>query len=126
MRHLAAAFLTSCCGLLAQTYTISTFAGGGPPDNTPATTIGLQLSGDGCIWAAENVAVDAAGNVFIASGYSVFRLDRATRNVSRIAGNGSGGPSSDGPATTSALGGFAVGLAVDAAGDPAAPSDGEG
>src|SRR5579862_1168219 len=73
-----AVLLMSLPALLGQTFTISTFAGGGPPDNVPATSIAVNGP----------VAVDSAGNAFFAVGYSVFRRDRTTGNVTQVAGNG--------------------------------------
>jgi hypothetical protein len=139
MRNLAAVFLMLSSALLGRTYKISTFAGGGPPDNVPATSLGLDLGNNAFI--SVNSAADAVGNVFFASGNSVFRLDRATGIVSRVAGNGPGGFSgqrirkvsngvittvagtgdfgssgNNGPATSAEFE-FPIALAVDAAGN---------
>ncbi len=103
-----AVFLVFSSALLAQTYTISTFAGGGPPNNVSATAVGL---------AATGVAVDAAGNAYISSLTSVFLLDHASGTVSRVVGTGIGGVNGDnGPATSARLLGPS-GLAVDSAGN---------
>jgi len=61
--------------VVGQTYTISTLAGGGLPVNIPGTT---ALMGQ-----APGVAVDANGNVFIASSslHIVLRLDAATGSM---------------------------------------------
>jgi NHL repeat/Galactose oxidase, central domain len=71
--------------------------------------------------SVRGVAVDAAGNVFFASGaysaYSVLRLDAGTGRLTSVAGNGTPGFSGDGgPATSAQLDG-AVDVALDAAGN---------
>lgn len=87
-------------------YTIRTIAGGGPPDGSPAQTIGLQ---------PHSVTVDSAGSVYVASG-RIFRITPGG-SLSVVAGNGgAAGYSGDGvPALTSALWN-AVGIAVDSTG----------
>ena len=91
---------------LGQTYTIETFAGGALPNNTPGTSASLWTVG---------TAVDAAGNVFIASLDAVFRLDAATGVLTLVAGDGTSGFRGDnGPATSAQLDGPSV--AVDASG----------
>ena len=65
------------------------------------------------------IAADRTGNVFLSLGdYDlVLRLDAATGNLTRVAGNGTRGFSGDGgPATGAQLSGPA-GLAIDAAGN---------
>jgi sugar lactone lactonase YvrE len=119
MRQVATLFLMLSSALLGQTYTISTFAGGGPPDNSPGTSLALDLNDDyyECLPLPNSVAVDAAGDVFIASGYAVFRLDHATGRMSRVAGDGTHGLSTDdGPATGGPLG-ITFAVAVDSTGD---------
>ena len=96
--------------VVGQTYTISTLAGGGLPVNIPGTT---ALLGQ-----APGVAVDANGNVFIASSslHIVLRLDAATGVLSLVAGNGNAGFSGDnGPATSAQLS-FPNRVAVDSNG----------
>jgi sugar lactone lactonase YvrE len=111
MRNLATAFLVFSSALLGRTYTISTFAGGGPPDNVPGTSMGLNLAG------GVGMTADAAGNVFFATGNAVFRWDHASGTVKRVAGTGSSGFSGDnGPATSAQLS-YPTGFAVDAAGN---------
>jgi sugar lactone lactonase YvrE len=106
MRRLSL-FLMYSSALLAQTYTISTFAGGGPPDNTPGTSIGLIPGA---------IAADAAGNVFFAGSHYVFKLDRSTGNVTRIAGNGADGFGGDNGPASGATFNFPTGIAVDSHG----------
>ena len=113
MRLVSAAILSmvvSGCAF-GQTYTISTFAGGGLPVNIPGTQAGLRSVG--------SVAVDRAGNVLFTDPYNhiVLRLDGTTGGVSLVAGNGTPGYSGDnGPATSAQLL-LPVGIAVDSAGN---------
>ena len=101
------ALISTAPTALAQ-YTISTFAGGGPP---PTPVAGLSAS----IGQVLAVAADPAGNVYFSSGLCVFRLDR-DGIMTRIAGNCRAGFSGDGgPATEAQL--SAHGLAFDAAGN---------
>jgi uncharacterized protein (TIGR03437 family) len=100
-----------------QTYTISTIAGGGLPVNIPGTSGSLGL--------VSGVAIDPAGNVFIASSQYqvVLRLDAKTSILTLVAGNGTAGFSGDnGPATRAQLNLTSqffgpAGLAVDSAGN---------
>jgi hypothetical protein len=108
MRLLGVVCLVFSSVVWGQTYTISTIAGGGPPDNVLATSVGLDPSG---------IAVDAAGNVYFSNRANVLRLDAATGKITRVAGNGSFGYSGDGgPATLAALANPS-GLAVDSLGN---------
>jgi sugar lactone lactonase YvrE len=100
---------------------ISTVAGNGSSgfsgDGGPATA--AQLAGpDQRGYASSGVAVDAAGNLFIADTYNNrIRKVTAAGIISTVAGNGSAGFSGDGgPATAAQLGGPS-GVAVDAAGN---------
>src|SRR6185295_16656166 len=102
-------FLLSANFAVAQQYTISTLAGGSPPP-TPAVAVSASI-GD-----PPRVAVDATGNIYFASVYSIFRIDRAG-NLTRIAGTGRRGLTGDGGAALSAQLLNPVGLAVDAAGN---------
>ncbi len=96
------------CSAAGQTYTIKTFAGGVLPNNIPGTSASIDPWG---------VAVDAAGNVFIASGLSaVFRMDARTGVLTLVAGTVSSAFSGDGgPATNASLN--PAGVAVDRAGN---------
>ncbi len=92
--------------------TISTVAGNGTEgyngDSIPATSAEL--------WLPIGVAVDSAGNLFIAelTGYRIRKVTPAG-TISTVAGNGSPGYN-DGPATSAGLN-FPTGVAVDGAGD---------
>ena len=91
---------------------ITTVAGGGsgsPGDGGPAiaAALGYPLS----------VALDASGDVFIADGGRVRRVDHATGVITTVAGDGTQGFSGDGgPATAAALSG-PYGVAANASGD---------
>src|ERR1035437_4615197 len=100
------------CSAWGQTYTISTFAGGGQPVNVPGTSVGL---GPGSLLC---VAADQAGNLFFSVDQSsILRLDATAGILTLVAGNGTYGFSGDnGPATSAQFNGIS-GLAVDAAGN---------
>ncbi len=89
----------------AQTYKISTMAGGGLPVNIQGTSALLEN--------ANAVAVDGVGNVFLATEHVVLRLDIGTGMLSLVAGNGTWGFSGDGGKATSAQLNWPSGLAVD-------------
>ena len=115
MRLSSTAILTlviSCCAF-GQTYTINTFAGNGTigysGDNGPATSAQLNQPG--------GVAVDAAGNVYIADTVNNRIRKVANGVISTVAGNGTLGYSGDdGPATSAQLS-WPAGVAVDSAGN---------
>lgn len=93
-------------------YAISTFAGSAvqaAPKAGPATASPLDLP--------SSVAVDTAGNVYIADTYN-FDVEKVTPSgqLSVIAGTGSLGTPTPGPATSSALN-YPEGLAVDSSGN---------
>ena len=93
----------------AQTYTISTFAGGGLPVNIPGTSAG--------IYNPQAVAVDKAGNVFFADAdHVVLRLDAGTGVLTLVAGTGVAGFSGDDGLAINAQLNNPAGIAVDAAG----------
>src|SRR5579872_366987 len=73
------------CAAFGQTYTISTFAGGGLPVNVSATSASLQT--------ITGLAVDSTGNIFMAVNvYNlVLRLDPKSGTLSLVAGNGTFG-----------------------------------
>jgi uncharacterized protein (TIGR03437 family) len=92
---------------------ISTVAGGGSGalgDGGPATaaTVGGDLSG---------VAVDAAGNLYIATFNRIRKVNAATGIISTIAGNGTAGFSGDGGLATNGEISGALGVAVDSSGN---------
>ena len=93
---------------------ISTVAGNGTQgfsgDGGAATSAQLYSSG--------GVAVDAAGNIYIAdNGNNVIRKVNTNGIISTIAGNGTQGFSGDGGAATSANLSYPTGLEVDASGN---------
>lgn len=78
----------------AQGYSISTFAGGYLPNNTPAISAELNRP--------SKVAVDSSGNAFIVDVDVAMRLDTKTNLLTTVAGNGSIGFSGEGGRATSA------------------------
>ena len=101
--------LAVSCPASAQSYTISTYAGGGLPVNIPGTSASLR--------GVNAIAADRAGNVFFTAGIVVLRLDAVTGILSLVAGNGTYGFSGDnGPATSAQLN-YPGGIAVDSAGN---------
>jgi hypothetical protein len=99
----------------ASTGVITTVAGNGSwgyfGDGGPATS--AMLSYD------TNVAVDSAGNVYIADKYNmrVRKVSAATGIITTIAGNGTAGYSGDGSLATSAELDWPFGVAVDPVGN---------
>jgi uncharacterized protein (TIGR03437 family) len=94
--------------------TITTVAGNGQEgyagDGGPATAASL--------WLPEGVAVDAAGNLYIAdSNNSRIRKVTPAGTITTVAGNGQWGYSGDGGPATPAMLGDPGGVAVDAAGN---------
>ncbi len=112
-RGLSVRFAVSLCltvaTAFAQSYRISTVAGGSGPA-TPAAATSVAIG------QPHRLAADAAGNVYFGSMNSVFKLD--TKGVlTVVAGNSRPGFSGDGgPATSAQLNG-PEGLAVDSAGN---------
>ena len=103
-------FAVSCCAF-SQSYTVTTLAGGGLPENLPGASVGLGV--------VSGTAVDAEGNVFIAlpDYHIVARMDAVSGILTRVAGNGTPGYSGDnGPAISAQLS-FPAGLAIDSAGN---------
>lgn len=92
----------------AQTYTITTFAGGGVPASLP----GIATS----LYGPRSVAVDESGNIYFADGQTILRLDAKTNLVSLAAGNGAQGAGGDDGLATNARLYNPVGVAIDAAG----------
>ena len=96
----------------AATQVITTVAGGGAGgDGGPASSAQLKYP--------LGVAVDGAGNVFIAEwfGFRVRRVDAATGVISTVAGDGTEGFSGDGGPSTSAQLAGATGVVVDSTGN---------
>src|SRR5438067_480277 len=98
MRVLPAVLLASIISYSAfgQTYTISTFAGGGLPVNIPGTSASLGRN------VPQFIAADPAGNVFFVDQNTVLRLNVTTGTLTLVAGNGTTGFSGDNGLATSA------------------------
>ena len=81
-------------------------------DGGPATSASLN--------SPLGVAVDAAGNVFIAdtNNQRIRRVEAATGTITTVAGDGNRGFGGDGGPATSASLNFPYGVAVDGAGNP--------
>jgi uncharacterized protein YjiK len=106
-RAIAAAEVAGC---VPPPPTISTLAGGGVGDG------GLAVNAP--VDAPEGVAVDAAGNMYIAdSGNNRVRKVSTSGTITTVAGNGSYGFSGDGGPATNASLSYPTGVAVDAAGN---------
>jgi uncharacterized protein (TIGR03437 family) len=98
---------------LAQSFTISTFAGGG--GNFPCAGLPKQA-----VFASPtSVATDASGNVYIADtqNYQVCEVTVSNGNIVTFAGNGGYGYSGDGGQAVNATMGEPNGVAVDSAGN---------
>ena len=93
--------------LWAQQYTISTYAGGGVPNDLPGTSISFS---------PQRVCVDKVGNLFILDLYAVYKLP-PSGPATIVAGNGTAGFSGDGGPATSAQLNNPLGIALDAQGD---------
>ena len=97
----------------AATGTISTIAGSGEwgysGDGGPATQAQLGYP--------EGVTVDGAGNLYIADGRRVRKVEAATGTISTIAGSGEWGYSGDGGPATRAQLRYPSGVTVDGAGN---------
>jgi uncharacterized protein (TIGR03437 family) len=115
MRLLLLTLVTFSCSASAQTYTISTIAGGALPVNIAGTSASLDSD------APLVITADRSGNVFFLDQYTVLRLDAVSGLLTAAAGNGTTGFSGDGgPATSAQLNipqAEAQGLAVDSAGN---------
>ena len=113
MRIVSALFVVSISSYsaLSQTYTVSTFAGGGAPVNVAGTSAffaTIQLHG---------AATDTMGNLFFGYQDSLLRLDATSGVVRRVAGTGSPGFSGDqGPAALAQFS-LVAGVALDSAGN---------
>ena len=95
---------------ITPTGTVSTFAGSG--NQGSGNGVGIQAS----FWDPRGIAVDAAGNVYVAEqGLNIIRKITTTGIVTTFAGSGSGGLN-DGDLTTAGIN-YPFGLATDAIGD---------
>jgi hypothetical protein len=92
---------------------ITTMAGNGtsgpPGDGGKATEAGLNRP--------TAVAVDGAGNIYIAEGVRIRKVTAATGVITTVAGNGTKGDGGDGARATSAQLSWPHGIAVDTAGN---------
>ena len=107
---LAIATLIAPATAAAQTYTISTLAGGALPVNIPGASASL-------FGPQSTFTIDPSGNLFFVDGNTVLRLDATSGIITLIAGNGTAGYSGDnGPAVSAQLHN-PYGIALDAAGN---------
>jgi trimeric autotransporter adhesin len=94
----------------AQTYTISTFAGGALP-------VSIQGPSASLYGPQSAMITDTAGNLFFVDGNTILRLETGSNLLTLIAGNGTAGYSGDnGPAVAAQLH-APCGLAIDSAGN---------
>ncbi|HLH44532.1 MAG TPA: IPT/TIG domain-containing protein [Bryobacteraceae bacterium] len=101
--------LASCVPLAAQTYTVTTIAGGTP---APAVAAGSSLA----LGGLGRVGVDPAGDVYFTALNSVYRLSQGG-TVTRVAGNGRAGFSGDGGPALGAQLNSPQGVVVDTQGN---------
>ncbi|MBI1922332.1 MAG: chitobiase/beta-hexosaminidase C-terminal domain-containing protein [Geobacter sp.] len=103
--------VTAGTGLAVGPGDIVTVAGGGSGDGSAAVEIGIN--------SPFGVALDGAGNLYIADTYNarVRKVAAGTGIVTTVAGNGTGGFSGDGGPATSASFSGPIGVAVDNAGN---------
>lgn len=109
MRLLLAVLLT-LPSVYGQTYTISTFAGGGLPIDILGTSARLGPL------VPQSAAADINGNLIFPTQNSVLRLDARTGILSLIAGNGTPGFSGDTGLATGAQLNQPTGVALDSTG----------
>jgi sugar lactone lactonase YvrE len=107
----AALFLAFSAGASAQSYIISTVAGGSSGDGGLATSGGLG--------EPFGATVDSSGDLYIAdyANHRIRQVAAATGIITTVAGNGAAGFGGDGAAATSATLGFPYGVAVDSSGN---------
>src|SRR5436190_6711051 len=107
--RLAVSLFTVATLAAAQSYTISTVAGGAAPV-TPVPAINAAAG------QPTSVAADANGNVYFTSLNAIFRID-ARGNLTRLAGTTRGGFSGDGGFALDATLKNPNGLAIDSQGN---------
>ena len=107
---LTLASLAATGSVFAQSYTLSTFAGSALPSNIQATNASLGAIG--------GIALDAAGNVYIANGQygRVVSVNPTSGALALLAGNGTHGFSGDGGPAAGAQMTFPSAVAVDSSG----------
>src|SRR5579863_7673360 len=89
--------LAAASPLFGQNYTITTFAGGGLPNNILGSSVSL-------VNPPQALAADTAGDTYFLYQNSVIRRDVQTGILTVVAGNGTPGFSGDtGPATNAQL-----------------------
>ena len=98
----------ACCAAFAQPYSISTVAGGAPP-NTPVAATGITIG------QPRRVTTDSSGSVYFSSDNAVFKIAGGT--LALVAGNSRPGFSGDGGAAVNAQLNAPQGLAVDSHGN---------
>jgi internalin A len=101
----------------ASTGIITTVSGGGAGFARETEPEGDRCLTDKAMFGPSAMAVDKAGNAYIASGYRICKVDAHTGIITTVAGNGTGGYSGDGGAATSASFFRPDGLAVDSDGN---------
>ena len=108
MRKFLSFFVLLAASLACSAQIISTVAGGGVGDGLPAVQAGLNFP--------QQLAIDAAGNVFIAESGRVRRVDAGTGVITTVVGTGERYYSGDGgPATAARL--RPTGVVVDGSGN---------
>jgi sugar lactone lactonase YvrE len=109
MKRILALSVFAACELLAQQYTISSFAGGGmAPNSVPASSVRISVS--------YGIAVSTAGDVYFASGNSIMKVD-SKGILTRVAGTGQFGLSTDGGTALDAQLAWPTGIAIDNTGN---------
>jgi uncharacterized protein (TIGR03437 family) len=105
--------LTIFCTALAsaQSYTISTVVGTGPPNNVPAKTTNFGEN------TPVSLTADSKGDVYFIYQSSVIRLDPVSGLLTLVAGNGTDGYSGDNGPATGALLNEPGALTLDASGN---------
>jgi hypothetical protein len=90
-------------------YTIRTFAGGGPPEGSQATAVGLHC---------DSIAVDTFGHLYVSGGVSnrIFKVS-PEGVITTVAGNGVLGLAGDGGPATSAELSQPAGVILDKSGN---------
>jgi sugar lactone lactonase YvrE len=102
----------------AATGVITTVAGNGTsPSPYPAFDGDGGPAADAIVTSPQAVALDAAGNLFIAARNRIRRVDAVTGVITTVAGSGLNGFAGDGGPATDARFSFVAGVAVDGAGD---------
>jgi uncharacterized protein (TIGR03437 family) len=108
IRKVSNGVITTVAGMWIGTGGSGVLLGGYSGDGGPATSAELNTP--------ESIAVDSAGNLYIADAYN-FRIRKVSNGViTTVAGGGSAFPGDSGPATNAVLS-YLEGIAVDSAGN---------